>query len=352
MVLTQLIRQKSGTLGGAENLPDGPLSLPEAMALAAQEGRRWLGATSPNPAVGAVALDPLGFVVAAHAHSKAGTAHAEAGLIQACRAQGLLDRIETLCVTLEPCNHQGRTPPCTQAIIEAGIRRVVIGTSDPNPVASGGIERLRSAGIEVITGVQEDLCRKLCYGFLHKVRTGRPWVTVKRAFDAQGSMIPPAGAKTFTSPDMLRFAHRLRKRADAIITGSGTILSDNPSFTVRHVPDYKGKQRILVILDRRRRVSDDYLDAARTRGFLPMVCDDLETAFAALSRMAVHDVLVEAGPEVSNAVLESGWWTQDVRIETTPEERIETRTNPQAEMPFAQETADWETMLPQENDRE
>lgn len=216
----------------------------ETMRLACAEARKWLGATSPNPPVGAAALDSEGKILALTAHQRAGELHAEAVLIEQCRRQNLLHLIDTLCITLEPCNHHGRTPPCTEAIIAAGIKRVALGARDPNPhVKGGGIERLKQAGIEVISGINEDECRQLISSFAYAVQTGKPFVTLKRAFDPHGSMIPPPGQKVFTSPGSLRFAHRLRKKSDAILTGSGTILADNPLFTVREIPDFPGKRR-------------------------------------------------------------------------------------------------------------
>ena len=195
-------------------------------------------------------------------------------LIEYCRAQNLLDQVHTLCVTLEPCNHQGRTPPCTEAIIESGIRHVAVGTRDPNPhVKGGGIERLQQAGVDVVCGVNEEECKQLIAPFAYSVQTGKPWITIKRAFDAKGSPIPPPGQKTFTSPESLKLAHQLRKKSDAIMAGSGTILVDDPLFTVRYVPDHENKRRRLAIIDRRRRVPQNYLAEAAGRGLDATVYD-------------------------------------------------------------------------------
>ncbi len=287
-----------------------------------------MGATSPNPPVGAVALDEKGEILAVAAHRRAGTDHAEAALLKLCREQGLLPRLHTLCVTLEPCNHFGRTHPCTEAIIAAGVRRVIIGVRDPNPqVTGGGSERLRHAGIEVIEGVEAEACRRLIHAFAFHARTGRPFVTVKRAFDAAGSMIPPVGKKTFTAQSSLILAHRLRKKADAIVTGSGTILVDNPLFNVRHVEDYPDKRRILGILDRRGRVSQGYIDEAARRGVDVVIYQNLDSCFFDLESRGIRDVLVESGPLLSQSVLSSSHWTMGVDVVHEEADKIDLTFN-------------------------
>ena len=318
-----------------------------AMRRACDEARLWLGATSPNPAVGAVALDEQGEILAVAAHHRAGGDHAEAALLKLCRAQNLLPRVRTMCVTLEPCNHHGRTPPCAEAIIEAGIGRVVVGARDPNPhVAGGGCDRLRQAGITVIENVEGELCRRLIHAFAFHARTGRPFVTVKRAFDAQGSMIPPVGQKVFTSPASLMLAHRLRKKADAIVTGSGTILADNPLFTVRHVQDHADKRRILAVLDRRGRISPDYIEQAAQRGLDVVRYQTLASCFVDLEKRGMRDVLVEAGPLVSQAVLASSDWAMRVDIHHGEQDRIETEFNTAIELPFDVDQFDLDSFLP------
>ncbi len=284
------------------NTPD-PFTL--AMRQALTEARRWIGATSPNPPVGAAALDGEGTILAVAAHQRAGQPHAEPSVLAVCQEKGCAERIHTLVVTLEPCAHTGRTPPCTETILRAKIPHVVVGTTDPNPRVCGqGIARLREAGVSVTVGVEEEACRWLIHAFAHPHVTGKPWITLKRAFTPNGSMIPPKGQTTFTSRDSLRLAHRLRKKVDAIITGSGTILADDPSFTVRHVPDHPDKKRFLCLLDRRHRIPDSYLDAARQRGFDLLLPDSIDEALAMLTARGVQDILVEAGPSLSDAFLE------------------------------------------------
>jgi diaminohydroxyphosphoribosylaminopyrimidine deaminase/5-amino-6-(5-phosphoribosylamino)uracil reductase len=325
-----------------------PAQLHKAMRTACAEARLWLGATPPNPPVGAVVLDKNGTILAAAAHHHAGEAHAEVSLIAECRAKNILHKIHTLCVTLEPCNHHGRTPPCVDAILEAGIRRVVIGTRDPNPhVPGGGIDRLRQAGAEVIVDVNEHECRQLIHAFAYHAQTSKPWVTIKRAFDENGSMIPAAGQKTFTSPESLSIAHRLRKKTDAIVTGSGTILADSPLFTVRHVADHADKKRWLGILDRRGRVSHDYLTAAEQRGLMPVIYTDITAAIADLTRKGAQDILVEAGPSVSDAMLNAGLCVMKVDILKGQPDTMNIDFNADVALPFKATEFRLEWVLPE-----
>ena len=324
-------------------------ALSTAMRAACAEARTWLGATSPNPPVGAVGLDAKGGIIAVAAHHRAGTPHAEINLMNLCRDQGILDRIATLCVTLEPCNHQGRTPPCTEALIQSPIRRIVIGTRDSNPHVGGhGMERLKQAGFDIMYGVEESACRQLIHAFSYSTQTGKPWVTVKRALTRDGSMIPPVGQKTFTTPDSLRLAHRMRKKCDAIVTGSGTILADDPHFTIRHVADHADKRRWLGILDRRRRVPQSYLDAARTRGFDPVIYDDLATSIADLHQKGAQDILIESGPALSEAVKEAGLHTMEIIAQQTDSgiDKISWNFNPHEPIPFDTAACDLNFMLP------
>lgn len=297
---------------------------PDAVALAFRQAlnaaRAFEGATAPNPPVGCAVLDASGRVLAVAAHKKAGTGHAEALAIAECRANGFGEAIHTIVVTLEPCNHFGRTPPCSEAILSTPAKAVWIGAADPNPaVVGGGAERLRAAGLAVrrIEDHDPDLAasaERLIAPFAKGMRTGLPWVTIKQALDADGSMIPPRGQKTFTAPSSLTLAHQLRRRADAVLTGSGTILTDAPEFTVRHVPDFADKGRQLAILDRRGRVSAGYLDAARARGFRVLTPNSLADALSQMAEAGALEVLVEAGPQLTESVLASPFWDEHVRI--------------------------------------
>jgi diaminohydroxyphosphoribosylaminopyrimidine deaminase/5-amino-6-(5-phosphoribosylamino)uracil reductase len=300
-----------------------------AFRAALDEAKRFEGATSPNPPVGAAALDTSGALLGVAAHERAGTAHAEAKLIEQLRAQGALDQVATLIVTLEPCNHQGRTPPCSRAIAAAGIRCVIYGSSDPNPKAAGGAAWLAGHGIEVRLLTDPALareCARLIGPFAKWARTGRPWITIKRALQADGSMIPPPGQKTFTSPESLRFAHELRRRADAILTGSGTVLADQPEFTVRLVPDHPDKRRIVIVLDRRGRVPETWFEEARKRGLDAHRMGTVDEAIEFLCKNNTLEVLVEAGPHLSEDLLRRGFWDENVVITAksqTDKDRIE-----------------------------
>jgi diaminohydroxyphosphoribosylaminopyrimidine deaminase/5-amino-6-(5-phosphoribosylamino)uracil reductase len=304
---------------------DRSATLIDGYRRALEAAERFVGATAPNPPVGCTILDAEGHVLAVAAHRGAGHLHAEAMAIAQCREAGTVSRIDTILVTLEPCNHTGRTPPCVEAILSTPARAVIVGSRDPNPTVPGlGLERLRAAGLsvqmlaELGTPQAHRLAlasERLIAPFASRSVRGRPWVTVKQALDAAGGMIPPMGRKTFTSPEALLLAHKLRKRADAILTGSGTILADDPHFTVRHVPDHAGKRRTLYILDRRRRVPQSYVEAATARGFIVRIVDELEATLAQAAADGANEVLVEAGPTLTRSVLDRGLWDQHVKIQ-------------------------------------
>lgn len=287
-----------------------------AMRMAINAAEQFLGATAPNPPVGAIALDKQGKVILGAGHPKAGSPHAEAKVLEMAEKLGKVGQIETLVVTLEPCNHKGRTPPCTEAILRhKNIRRIVVGTRDPNPgVAGGGIDRLRKAGIEVIEGVLEDDCQFLIRAFTKAMTEKKPYVVLKAAFDTAGSMIPPPGQKTFTSKASLYFSHEMRKQSDAIWTGSGTVLNDNPEFTVRWLPDHPGKERLLVLSDRRRRIPASWLKKAEANHFRIHFADSIESGLDFLGKNGALQVLVEAGPTLRDAWLASGLWDESVVI--------------------------------------
>ncbi len=157
-------------------------------------------------------------------------------------------------------------------------------------------------------------CRFLIRAFAKKMRTGRPYVTLKAAFTPEGSMIPPKGKKTFTSPASLTFAHQLRKRSDAIWTGSGTVLSDHPEFTVRFVPAHPGKRRFLLLSDRRRRIDQKWLAQTEEKGLLPHFAESFEEGLDFLGKNGALELLVEAGPTLHKAWLDSGLWDESVVI--------------------------------------
>jgi diaminohydroxyphosphoribosylaminopyrimidine deaminase/5-amino-6-(5-phosphoribosylamino)uracil reductase len=193
--------------------------------------------TSPNPWVGAAIVSPQGEVVAVGATEPPGGRHAEIVALDAAGAAGVEVAGATLVCTLEPCSHHGRTPPCTEAIVAAGLRRVVVGITDPDPkVAGTGIEALRQAGIEVVVGVLADEVDAQLAPYLHHRRTGRPYVVCKLAMSADGGIAAPDGTSQWiTGDEARRDAHRLRAESDAILVGAGTVRADDPSLTVRHV---------------------------------------------------------------------------------------------------------------------
>ncbi|KSB90521.1 riboflavin biosynthesis protein RibD [Caulobacter vibrioides] len=292
-----------------------PPAIARAFRLALDAAFAWAGATAPNPPVGCAVLAADGEVLAVRAHQGAGLPHAEAAALAACRDRW--SAVHTLVVTLEPCNHHGRTPPCVEAILASPARAVWIGARDPNPaVAGGGAARLVAAGLDVafVAGPLAGEAARLIAPFAMRATRGRPWLTLKQAFTADGSMIPPPGAKTFTSEASLDLAHALRRRADAVITGSGTVLADAPLLTVRRAPDPRRTPRRLAILDRRGRVPGAYLDAARARGLDPSVHADIPALLAQLAGGGALEALVEAGPTLSAAFLAAGLWDERVTI--------------------------------------
>ena len=191
--------------------------------------RRALGRTSPNPLVGAVIVKD-GEIVGEGFHPRAGEPHAE---VFALRSAGDRAHAATIYVSLEPCNHYGRTPPCTSALIAAGVAKVVVGMVDPNPlVAGGGIARLRAAGIEVLVGVELEACKKLNEGFVHRILYHRPFGILKYAMTLDGKIATTTGHSAWVTNQMSRNeVHHLRVASDAVIVGANTVIHDNPYLT-------------------------------------------------------------------------------------------------------------------------
>ncbi len=194
----------------------------------------------PNPRVGAVVLGPDGSEISSGAHERAGGPHAE---VIALQAAGERARGATLVVTLEPCDHQGRTPPCTEAILAAGIGHVVVGALDPDARVSGrGIARLKAAGVPVESGVLASEVESADPAYFHHRRTGRPRVTLKTALTLDGQVAATDRTSQWITSEAARLdAHLIRAEADAIIVGSGTLIADDPALTVR-TPGYEGPQ--------------------------------------------------------------------------------------------------------------
>lgn len=220
------------------------------MALALAE--RGVGWTAPNPAVGAVVVTD-GKVVGRGWHKACGGPHAE---VFALDEAGEAARGGDIYVTLEPCNHTGKTPPCTEKILASGIRRVFIAMEDPNPVASGGIERLRSQGLTVTCGILKERAEALNEGFIKHVRTGRPFVIAKSASTLDGRTATSTGhSQWITGEKARRHVHELRHAVDAILVGIGTVTADDPSLTCRL--ESGGKDPMRLILDSRLSIDEE-----------------------------------------------------------------------------------------------
>lgn len=216
------------------------------MRLALKEARKGMGRTSPNPCVGAVIVKN-GQVVAKGFHKKAGSPHAEINAIRNA-SESLVGA--TIYVTLEPCSHTGKTPPCSRAILEAGFSRVVVGMTDPNPLVNGGgIKVLRSQGIEVESGVLEQECKELNYPFIKHITQGVPWTIMKAGVSLDGRLNYQHGYSGWiTGEQSVHEVHKLRNRVDAILVGRNTVEIDNPSLTTR-LSRGVSKDPIRIILD-------------------------------------------------------------------------------------------------------
>jgi diaminohydroxyphosphoribosylaminopyrimidine deaminase/5-amino-6-(5-phosphoribosylamino)uracil reductase len=255
----------------------------EAIAL----GQDVRASTSPNPWVGAVVVPPGDAPVALGATQPPGGPHAE---VVALQLAGASARGSTLYVTLEPCSHHGRTPPCVDAVLAAGVRRVVVGIEDPDPRVGGrGIQRLRNAGIDVSVGVCTPQIEESLAPYLTHRRTGRPWVVLKLALTLDGRIAAPDGtSKWITGPAARADAHRLRAESDAVVVGAGTVRTDDPALTVR---DAGGRDPLRIVLgdaDPRARV----MPALFYRGELGPLLDDL-------GARDVVQLLVEGGSAVA-----------------------------------------------------
>jgi diaminohydroxyphosphoribosylaminopyrimidine deaminase / 5-amino-6-(5-phosphoribosylamino)uracil reductase len=224
---------------------------PAFMKLALRLAARGAGWVSPNPMVGAVVVKD-GQIVGRGFHRRVGAAHAE---VEALRQAGEAARGADLYVTLEPCNHQGRTPPCTQAVLAAGVARVIIAAQDPNPqVDGGGAEYLRSRGVRVDVGLLDAEARRLNEAWFHWLNTGRPWVIAKAACSLDGKIATAGGESQWLTGEAARaFGHRLRHQVDAILVGIDTVLADDPQLTTR-MPRGRGSDPIRLVLDSRLRL--------------------------------------------------------------------------------------------------
>jgi diaminohydroxyphosphoribosylaminopyrimidine deaminase/5-amino-6-(5-phosphoribosylamino)uracil reductase len=296
------------------------------MRTALAEGERGVGRTSPNPPVGAVVVRD-GRVVGRGHHERAGGPHAE---VVALRAAGGRARGADLYTTLEPCDHWGKTPPCSIAVLEAGIRRVFVGSRDPNPVVNGrGIARLRREGVPVLTGVLRAECDALIAPRMHFMRTGRPFVTLKAAITLDGKIATHAGhSRWVTGPAARAEVHQLRDRVDAVLVGAETARLDDPRLTTR-LPRGRGHDPLRVVLEGRRPlprtlrlfhprsraptlVATVRAGAAPLPGVETVRCRarrglvDLHDLLERLAARGVTHLLVEGGATTHAAFLEAG----------------------------------------------
>lgn len=258
-----------------------------------------------NPQVGAVVLSPSGEIIAEGWHRGAGTPHAEVDALSHLAADAA--RGATAVVTLEPCNHTGRTGPCSEALIAAGITRVVYAVDDPGQASSGGAERLRAAGVDVSAGVLADEGRFLLHDWLAVQRLGRPHVTVKWAQSLDGRAAADDGTSQWiTGPAARADVHRRRSLADAIVVGTGTLLADDPALTSRADDgSLRGRQPRPVVLGRRPIPAD----AAVHRHPLPVLHrpgSDLVAVLDELKDLGVQRVFVEGGPTLASAFIAAG----------------------------------------------
>lgn len=260
-------------------------------------------ATGVNPQVGCVLVDADGTIVAEGWHRGAGTPHAEVdALAKVADARGL-----TAVVTLEPCNHTGRTGPCSVALIEAGIERVVYAVTDPNPQAVGGAERLRAAGVDVTGGLLADQVAEFIRPWLTAARLGRPFVTVKWASSLDGRAAAADGTSQWITGTAARQrVHEQRAAADAIVVGTGTVLADNPSLTARgDGGELLAHQPLPVVIGERGIPADAALHA-HPAGLVVTGSRDLGAVLADLWERDVRRVFVEGGPTLASAFIAAG----------------------------------------------
>ena len=297
----------------------------EMMERALALAERGLFTTTPNPRVGCV-IARDGLVLGEGWHERAGDAHAEVRALEDARSRGNDVRGATAYVTLEPCNHHGRTPPCAAALLAAGIGRVVAAMSDPDPIAAGGAERLRAAGVTVEVGLLEDAARELNIGWIHRLRHGRPWIRVKVAASLDGRSALENGASQWITGDEARAdGHRWRARACAILTGIGTVQQDDPQLTVRAIAT--PRQPIKVVIDRRGELPKtarvlaggevivvtgmEFIGGLPGNAQVVSVPDrdgriDLRAMATMLGQREINELHVEAGAKLNGALLAAG----------------------------------------------
>lgn len=304
-------------------LPEDQTFMAHALDLAA----RGLYTTTPNPRVGCV-IAREGKIVGEGWHERAGEGHAE---VHALRAVGSLSEGATAYVTLEPCSHFGRTPPCAQALIKSGVRRVVCAMQDPNPLVSGrGLQSLREAGIEVLCGLYESEARALNEGFIARMERGRPWLRIKSAASLDGRTALANGESQWITSEAARAdAQHWRARSCAILTGIGTVLADAPRLTVRGLDTPRQPLRVIVdsqlrcppdaavLADGHALIATCVADPLRHQVFLERGVTvltlangrgqvDLNALMGELAGRGINEVLTEAGATLNGALIAAG----------------------------------------------
>jgi diaminohydroxyphosphoribosylaminopyrimidine deaminase/5-amino-6-(5-phosphoribosylamino)uracil reductase len=294
------------------------------MRRALELAERGWGQTAPNPMVGAVVVRD-GRIVGEGWHPRFGAEHAE---VAALRDAGELARHATVFVTLEPCDHHGKTPPCVDALLAAGVRRVVAAVADPTPVAGGGAERLRRNGVEVELGLLADEARELNGPFFHAVASERPWVMLKLALSLDGAIADASRRPAWiTGPRARREVHRLRAGSDAVAVGLGTVRADNPMLTVREVPAPRvapirvvfsrqgllppTSQLALTASEYRTIVVAERIDLRHARELMELGVEvlpatSLDEAMRGLRGRGIRSILVEGGAALTAALLGAG----------------------------------------------
>lgn len=295
------------------------------MALALAQAVRGLFTATPNPRVGCVIVRG-GNVIGEGFHERAGGPHAESAALADARARGNDPRGATVYVTLEPCNHQGRTGPCSEALIDAGVARVVFAMRDPHAAAQGGAATLAAAGIAIDEGVLEEDARELNLGFVSNVTRGMPWVRSKIAASLDGrTALLDGKSQWITGPEARADGHAWRARACAILTGVGTVAQDNPALTVRALPT--SRQPLRIVVDRHGDTPRDARVLADDNALIVTASSKPGTAFgkvevldlpnpegrvdlAALLRVlasrGINELHVEAGARLNGALVEAG----------------------------------------------
>ena len=262
-------------------------------------------AADPNPQVGCVILSPAGEIIAEGWHKGRGTLHAETDALSHLTADEA--RGATAVVTLEPCNHYGRTGPCSEALIAAGVTRVVFAVCDPNPAAKDGAARLREAGVDVIVGVLEPEVSELLRPWLSAMRLGRPHVTLKWAASLDGRAAAADGSSQWITGSVARaHVHEQRAAADAIIVGTGTVLADNPSLTARNAQGALLPHQPMPVVIGERAVPAGARLFDHPVPFLALTTRDLDNVMSDLFGRGIRRVFVEGGPTLASAFVAAG----------------------------------------------